>query len=185
MGAGVEDMVIVLADPFVDGLGSLDPVQQPPRATLLPISEALEREWETDAHLVLYRPTPLQSDGPVYRLKKGILADVRRAGGDVLVHIIAIDWDTGVGDDHVPWDASRFDAFEDMVQRAEGTSIGERLKQAAAFYTTTAGCRWLFRLDPPIKADLAEPLIRGIRAEFHREGIMVDASGSVANWAQP
>lgn len=187
LGAGVEDFVIVLSDPtHVKGLETLTPAEQPPLAEVLPLSEALTREWATDAHLVLYRPQPFDpSKDPAFRLTKGILPEIIAAGGDVLVHLVAIEWDTGVGETHLPWTNESYAQFESLLARAERSDFNARLQQAAAFYTTKRGARWLYRLSPPVSAREAEPLIRGLRSEFTRAGINVDTSGSVANWAQP
>ena len=165
-------------------LGTLSPIEKPPVGTYLPFREAFERRHETDAHVVLYRPTPFDPSVGPWRLKKAILPEIRGAGGDVMVHHIMVEYDTGKGDFHVPWTSATFDAFMAIYEPMEraSTSFGERLRSAAVVYSTLKGMRWVFRLDEPIPADVAEPKIRGLRAEFVSAGIHVDMTTVVSRW---
>lgn len=175
--------VAVISSQRVLGLNHLeDPPEGLEATTLYPsLGEALEAHHETDAHFLLYGPKP-GDDGPAfYRCNKPVLAEVRAAGSDLVGELIAIDYDTP---GHEAWTAASWDAFAVLLDVAEGKGFA-RLKQFAAFYLTSRGARWIFRLSHPVPVDQLEGLIGGLIAEFRAAGIPVDDSPAVRSWNQP
>lgn len=178
------DLVAVFPRQQVFSLGTLSPSERPREGKYLPFVDVFKRSYETDAHFVLYKPVPFDETQGPWRLRKRILGEVRAAGGDVLVTVIVVEYDTGKGETHIPWTHTTFDSFMSSYETLEKsqTTFGERLRSAAVVYSTLKGMRWVFRLSRPIPADQAEPKIRGLRAEFVSGGIQVDMATVVSGW---
>jgi hypothetical protein len=177
----------VLPTKIWDGLDRLSDTEGVSSVEVLPIEDVFVREWDSDAHFLLYLTEPFDPREPFYRINKPCLHEVRTTGHDVHVRLIALEWDTGHGPEHVPWTQERWDQFHAQLAALEclGHPFAARLKTAAFSYSTRKGWRWVWILLRGCPADDAEPLIRGIAAEAAAAGLAVDQSGSVLQWAQP
>lgn len=153
-----------------------------PAIDVVPLAEAFEREWATDAHFVTYLTEPYDAREPFFRINKDCLSEIRASGADVHVKLIALDWDTGRGAEHVPWTPEKWNVFREMIARVMLTPFGDRLKAAAFSYSTRKGWRWVWRLPKGVPADDAEPIIRGLIAEAAAVGMVVD--DACADWTR-
>lgn len=161
----------------VKGTNSLEDLGTPIETYSL--VDAFHREWDTDAHFLLYLTDPFDPQEPFYRLNKAVLPEIRTMGGRVLVHLISIDYDNP---DHAHWTKELWDAFQVTLYRTRGTPFEARLKSAAFAYSTRGGYRWVFRLASPVDAEEVEPLIRGMIQEFRANGIDADNHGVLSTW---
>lgn len=181
-----EGLIAVIPSPRTPGIGpEIAPDEGrtwPPRAEVVLFEEAFARRWETDAHFLLYMPEPYDPAEPFFRLRKSALPTILKRGGRVLVQVIAIDWDTP---GHVPWTDDLLADFTARIAEARRGPFGARLAQAAVFYTTRKGARWVFRLEKPLSAEKAEPYIWGLQDEFVAAGLEVDRAPVVGTWTQP
>lgn len=132
----------------------------------LPLSDALARVWDTDAHFSTYW---VERDGQPYeyipRLHKGCLAAVRAAGLTVLHGVVVADVDCprhGLMTDEL---------LEDARARLEGKNC--------AWYPTRGGLRVLRPTTVPIRSEEWEigtvALVNEVRGWF-------DANGGEADW---
>lgn len=159
----------------------------PPPVEVVTAHEAFSRCWDGDAHFLLYLTADFDAREPFFRINMGALPDIRAKGSDVLVHWIALDWDTGRAPSHEPWTAERFNAFMEQVEgiTRAGGPFARRLADVAFSYSTKKGWRWVWRLSQGVPADEAERKIRGLVSEALQAGLAVDHSGSVLTWKQP
>lgn len=166
----------------VKGLNRFDDEGTPVQT--FPLEEAFAREWETDAHFVLYLTTPFDVNEPFFRLNKPILPEVRARGADVHCRLAVVEYDTGEGKEHVPWTPETFQAFQALYQglRESQTPIGARLRSCAMSYATRRGWRFVYLLSKGVPADDFEPLIRGLIAEHKAAGLRVDEAPVLATW---
>lgn len=203
MAASAEGLIVVMPHARVRALGDIanpsgrsdgdEGEETAPGGGPLPLSapfgavpwrEAFERDWPTDAHVQLVAVEPHDPAEPVFRLRKGIIPSVIEAGGSVLLRWIGVEWDTGKGDEHVPWTREAWDSFADRLAEAKVASaaFASLLARVAAEYATRKGYRWFFRLEPPVDAPLGEAVARGVRAIFLAAGIDVDEK--CADWTR-
>jgi hypothetical protein len=165
----------ILRNAKVPGMSNPEDVVQP--MTFMRLDQAVENEWPSDAHFVLYRlVNDLGETGEHPRLNKPMLAKARSQGGDILVHSLALDLDTP---GHVTWTEELFAQFLDAWTEAVG--VFPIIGDATLFYTTTGGCRFVYVLSKPIPADIAEGKIRWLVQEFQRAGLAVD---SLCDWTR-
>lgn len=176
----------------VKGLCRLSDASPGIQLKIYPLQEAFESLWDSDAHFLPYLAYPaaggpFDPSAPAYRLNKRnsmVVPQIREAGGDVLVHYCAVDWDTGRGRDHRGWTAEDWDAFRDALARcARGPSpLADLLSRAAFSYSTRRGWRWVFRFSRGVPLELAEPILRGVNKVFQDGGISVDCSETLFAW---
>ncbi len=109
--------IAVWQDKYVKGVSSVNGPHvdkhgntfEPVAADRFPLSVALQTEHPTDAHMTCYA---LLDDEGVYSdfplLRKQALPSIRKAGGDVHLAAIGLDWDTP---GHVPLDEAHLAYF--------------------------------------------------------------------------
>lgn len=152
-----------------------------PDATVTDIKTAIERAWQTDAHVVPYFPSiydPLTDT--LCRLRLSILPQVRARGGDILMHRVLIDLDTPK---HLPWDGDTFQAFQGELAVAEAHPVsGPILGNRLFLYYTKKGARLWFELDRPLPADQGESVTRGIIEALKQGGLRPDEAEALKTW---
>lgn len=135
--------VAIVPSRNVEGANSID--DDVMGLEVLPLDEALLRTYDTDCHLQPAVIDPLEEVQP--RLNRPVLRSVRSADADVVLHSVFIDVDNA---DHKPWSP--------MLAEATLLSLldeyGDGPLEHAGVYATRAGFRIVFRVDPPIPADL-------------------------------
>ena len=180
-------LVAVFPNPMSDGLDKLSDMPECRPGTLVTIQEAFEGEWPTDAHFHLY--TDCTPGNPTYRTNKGCLSEYRTSkGSDLHVHFIALDWDRPTKVLHKQgWTSESFQEFRTILEplAASQTPFGELLRSCMISYSTRGGWRWVYRLSKGVPVDDAEPLIRGLAAEFAANLPGTDQTPVVLTWSQP
>jgi P4 family phage/plasmid primase-like protien len=169
-------LIAVLPHRHVTGAGSSPWLWTPPAAIanitgalpaeVLPLRDALERRWFTDAHLASYvvHDASGRALRRQVRLVKAELADVRARGLVVLHYVRMADLDTIPHDAHL---TSR--QLDEVVRRAEGEGL--------ALYPTTKGFRVIEVYQDPVTPETHEhhyPAFRARVANMFGPGYHVD-----------
>ena len=140
------------------------------RYDIIPLAEALDREYKTDAHAVGYIVT---RDGHALaaqpRLTKPGLDYARQLGFDVTFNTILVDIDNP---DHGAWTE---DALEASIERLAALP-------SCAWYTTRGGLHIVQPLATPVPIDVAELYIRSFFYEVQDAGFAVD--WSTTDWTR-
>ncbi len=141
----------------------------------LPLSEALAREWEEDAHLQLYRLVDQSSDEVYARVSKKapLVAELLRSGGRVEVPVLCLDWDYRPGGEHAPWP----DADAPLAWLA---ALPEGPPPATVWYTSLRGCRLVYVLTRPVSGPEAEALTLALVERWAAAGVAFDRK--CADW---
>lgn len=162
----------VMLDRTYPGVNHL--ADEAPSLTTAPFEEALEREWESDAHFICYRIQPEQE---YPRLNKQVQSEIVAAGCEIETTCLVLDYDLP---DHRAWAPGEADLFlATMVEASEDWPL---VWGWTAWYTTTHGCRFVYVLDEPIAPELAEQRHKALCAEFTSHGIAVDLR--VSDWTR-
>ena len=179
MTRAIDPRVAVAPTRYIQALESLDGPSQRSAGVVsmytLPLSEALLKSWETDAHVVSYVVRHgSQEEERWPRLTKRILPLIRQAGGEVAVVMLVFDYDNP---NHEPWSASPayLDVFSSHLCRACTHSL---LNAWRALYPTRNGARLVYVLDHPVSPEDAEGMHRGMVSLFRRHGLMIDTGTS-------
>ena len=146
----------------------------------LPLSEALEKEWGNDAHLIMYRvdADPTGSEYAFLRVSKrsAFVEQLEQAEGQIRVVALVFDHDLPklVREDGTSykqeWSADSLEEFVQVLQEAVGTSIPE----PTAWYTTLHGSRFVYVLTEEVSHLDCEAMMRGMREQFAKAGIELD-----------
>lgn len=150
--------------------------QHPHPLESIEFREGLLRSWDTDAHFVCHE---MVDEEVQYALTKGMLGLLRKAGGEVVITMLAVDLDRIP--DHDPW------AGPEQLDEALG-SLAESLVHSpllvpTVLYGTLGGLRLIYLLTKPVPADEAEQLYRGLHSLLKPllpPGLKVDES--CTNW---
>jgi hypothetical protein len=137
------------------------------------LDEALEREWETDAHFVMYHADDGDGARMFARINKGPFAgQLEQDGGRVVVGVLVFDHDLPRDSSGAKqqWSASSLESFLGDLQEAAGTSIPD----PTAWYSTLHGSRFIYVLDEPVDTMTAEAMMRGMMTVFLDAGIELD-----------
>jgi hypothetical protein len=141
----------------------------------LPLEQAMQTAWQTDAHFVTYYPVNTQQ--PTFpRMNKPVLPKLRHMGADIVTQIFAFDFDNP---DHVPWTDALRQQFWGLLHRA--CNLFTLASQCSLLYTTKAGARLVYILDQPIPVDVAEGKHRWMVAQLRAAGLNVDA---LSDWTR-
>lgn len=144
----------------------------------VPLSEALERTWSNDAHLIMYRVDADHTgdEHAFLRVSKcsPFVEQLEQAGGRVRVTALVFDHDLPKlqGGEKQEWSADSLEEFVQVLQEAVGTSIPE----PTAWYTTLHGSRFVYVLGEEVSHLDAEAMMRGMIAQFTTAGIELDDS---------
>jgi len=168
----------------VPGINSHAEIQTKPSLVVLPIKQALNNEWDTDALLVQYRRE--DQDGQILpdwrRCNKPSLTSLHEAGELVVSNLICLEWDNTP---HEPWKSE--EAKADFDERF--TAALDRISQAIpsvvdwyAVYFTYQGFRAIWLLDQAAPVLEIEPKIRGLQAAFRNAGLPTDEK--TADWTR-
>jgi hypothetical protein len=144
----------------------------PVKAEAVPIDEALEREWDGDAHFVGYHLVEDEgraADMP--RLRKEILGSLEREGVTVELSCLALDWDTP---GHVPLTEKYLLEFCDKLAKVRASD--PELDNVYAWYTSRAGARVVYVLDTPVGPDEFEARLGTLLYKYQSLGMEVDMS---------
>jgi hypothetical protein len=129
----------------------------------------------TDAHFVCYGLV----DGSAHpRIKKVCLPHIRKAGSDVVMRFLAVDIDRP---GHEPWtDAGDVAELLELVRAY--SAHWWACSDWSYFYTTRAGCRFVYTLSEPLSPEEWEHCARSLIAVFKREGF--DADPQCKDWTR-
>lgn len=166
-------LIGVLNSRFETGVNRIDDLAGAEAMHMRSLPEALEEEWESDAHFTIYQ-IPGESHWP--RLLKPTLNQIREHGLDILVSVMVVDWDTP---DHVPWTQELFEHFEAVF--TEAAQKFPLINDWRWFYTTRCGVRLIYELDKSIPADIYENYMRWFSREMRKAGLDVD---ELADWTR-
>ncbi len=166
-----DPLVGVTQSKYITGADSLSQ-QDLAALTTVPLSEALESKWPSDAHLVLYQLVDGQEPMPGWpRCNKPVLPEIRAHGKDLVAPIVALDYDNP---GHQPWTQPAKDAFERSILDA---SVGLPLAMGWTwFYFTRAGARLIYVLTRPVSVEELEGLMLGMVRDFQANGIAMDTA---------
>jgi hypothetical protein len=138
----------------------------------LPLSEALARDWEEDAHLVTYALVDEDGEEGFARVSKSspLPAQLAARRGRVECRLVCLDWDTP---GHVDW-ASPEDPLT-WVARAWEAAAEHDVPLPTVWYTTLHGCRLVYVLEAPVSGPEASDIARGLAARWAPAGFGMDA----------
>lgn len=153
----------VMDSKYTKGIRQLS--EPAPAMRFMPLRQALETGWQTDAHFVCYQPTNT-ADAAFPRLTKAVLPRLREAGADIVTQVFGFDYDNP---GHLPWDESGFGRFWSMFNDA--IARWPVAGMWSCFYTTNAGARLIYLLDEPTPVDAAEAKHRWMLSQFHTAGL--------------
>lgn len=145
----------------------------------MPLSEALERSWDTDAHFVGYVAVDASGGEAPIRINKRkstFLPEIVADGGQILIRVLTFDHDLPVPDGEPgtkrEWSGGELEEF------VRGLSEGSAPFIPTYWYSTTHGSRFVYVLSSPVGPVQAEGLSAGIRRDFLTAGIPLDPSCS-------
>lgn len=140
----------------------------------LPLSEALARDWDADAHVVCYRLE--DEDGEVLHARANkrspLPHEMVRAGMAIRSTIVCLDHDLP---GHREW-ASIGEPIDWLASLPEGAP------SPTVWYSTLHGSRFVYVLSEPVDRLLAEGLARALIARWAALGVVMDAS--CADWTR-
>lgn len=163
-------IVAVAPTPHVKGVSTLTSMEDSPSLETLPLGEAIQREWETDAHLVSYCLPGLEPGDPFARCNKPLLSELRREGHELHRTVLALDWDTP---GHEPWGESFSQVeFQDLlIQAIEKFDL---LGLYSVIYFTRHGARLIYILDEPMNVQESESALRWFVKRASQAGLKCD-----------
>jgi len=136
----------------------------------VPLSEALTRDWDKDAHFILYSLHD-EEDNPVFaRVSKRspFVGELIQRGGAVKVPILVFDHDLPKSEGlKQEWTEEGLGEFVQGLAQAD-------LPPPTYWYSTLHGSRFVYTLTKPITHTHAEALCRAIIEQFSRAGIELD-----------
>lgn len=150
---------------YVEGIDGLNDLA--PALAFLPIQDAFNTRWSSDAHFVCYHP--VNSPQPFPRLNKPVLPKMRMLNADIMTNVFAFDYDNP---NHAAWDPGLMQQFWNVWH--EAVSRCPMLDQFSLLYTTKAGARLVYLLDSPVPVDIAEGKHRWMVKTFCDAGLPVD-----------
>lgn len=164
------------------GLNSVEEMFDPERQGCfcdeqVPLSEALEREWPVDAHMLMYRidGNEAGTEWAFARANKRspFVTDLLSKGGRVSVHSAVFDYDLPKAADgsKAEWTQEWLAWFVQALGQPSLSNL-----QPTAIYTTLHGARLVYVLSRPIQHLEAEGLMLGILRDFAAAGIELDSS---------
>ena len=130
------------------------------------LREALETSYDSDSHFVCY---DIDGEESIPLIKKQALPSIRSEGKEVVLNTIALDWDTP---GHVPLTSDLLGTF--LAKLYEVSALDETLGAWYCFYTSRKGCRVIYRLKDPVKADVSEQYIATLLTDFKKNGLEFD-----------
>lgn len=159
------------------GASTLAELSRPDTASLvlcdehIALSEAMAREWDADAHVVMY--TLVDEDGgPCYaraNKRAPIAAELAKLGGRIDVTTLLFDYDLPKNPDgsKAVWSEEGLGEFVQVLAGAD-------LPSPTYWYTTLHGCRFVYVLAAPVSHLVAEPLCAELMARFASAGVQLD-----------
>lgn len=137
----------------------------------VPLSEAMSRDWDEDAHVQMYALVDEDGDQVFARANKRapIAAELAQQGGRIDVSVLLFDYDIpkrSSGEKSV-WTVEGLGEFVQVLAGAD-------LPSPTYWYTTLHGCRFVYVLAEPVSHLVAEPLSAEILSRFAAQGIQLD-----------
>lgn len=140
-------------------------------AEVLPLGEALQRAWQTDAHMMAYR---IDGEERWPRCNRVFVPEVRRVGADLSVTCCVQDYDNP---GHAAWTPQLRAEFEQRLEAAAATGFSYATNWTARYYTAH-GARFIWVYDEPVSLEEAERRHRGMIRLWAKHGIEFDAACS-------
>lgn len=141
----------------------------------VPLSDALSRSWEEDAHMVMYRlEGNLECTEPCWaraNKRSPFPAQLLAAGGCIRVPVLVFDHDLPKDEQgrKQQWDE---DAIGEFLSALEESA----LPFPTYWYTTLHGSRFVYVLTEEVDHHRAERLAAGMLASFKDKGIELDSA---------
>ena len=159
-----QHFVAVMAHKFVPGFeGDNNP---PEVLEVMALREALEREYDTHAHMVTY---VVRGREKQFRINKGALDPERQFDEPLDVHVFAADVDNPKGPDGKKMEFNSELAAEYLRQYTDAPVL-----QTAGIYRTEHGYRIMQPLTRPIDARVVEPYLQQWLSALAGAGIAYD-----------
>jgi len=159
--------ITTLAGPHLDRHGK---PFSPVLGTQTTLDEAMQTEYPTDAHMTCYALRDEDGSYPAHPLlRKQVLSHIRKAGADVELVAVGLDWDVP---GHAPLTEEILGQFYADLLR-----IGEedgRLANWRAWYSTRHGARVFYQLEKPLPVDEGERYVISIIKAFKDKGLDID-----------
>lgn len=133
---------------------------------VLPLEEALQRQFTTDAHFVTYF-VPGEKSWP--RCNKGVLPQLREKGADLQSQVLVFDIDNP---GHAEWTRESYTAFD--IHLTHVLEQDPTLASYFAYYTTKHGARLIYLLERPVTVETWEEMTVGMIQLFRAKGLDVD-----------
>ena len=169
--------VAILHDKFAEGVCNLSQLSGPVALERRPLAEALESEYQSDAHLLCYYCEAPDGEQQAFRINKRSPApkQLEEAGCRILANLLVFDHDLPkVNGVKQPWSSPEaVDEFCDRLVTAYASDPAA-LPAPTAWYTTNHGSRFVFELAAPIPVAEAEGLCKAIIERFGSAGILLD-----------
>lgn len=137
------------------------------------LTDALTRQWDTDAHFVTYVADDGTGEEMYARINKGaFLQQLEQAGGRVVVRALVFDHDLPRDAENAKqeWSAESLESFLGDLSDA----LGDSNLEPTHWYSTLHGSRFVYELTEPVDTHDAEALMVGIMEEFGKRGIELD-----------
>lgn len=175
-----DPIVAVFSDKRTSGASSLATFEANPgehRADWHgPLSAALERQWDSDNHVVPYHGIDEEGEAAYLRINKRgstFLRDLEAVGGKVVVPVLFLDYDIPkIDGEKQVWNE---EALATFLASFNGQPDG--LPQGllpSYLFTTAHGARLVYVLTEPVSPTEAEGLLLGLMRDLARAGIEVD-----------
>lgn len=152
------------------------PDERAPRVSLIPIEDALVREWQEDAHFAAYTPSQ------PFRMTKAALTS-----GRAVAYLSYLVFDIDAAAAHAEKTAATPEWRAEVVKKLDGVS---ELVPGAFSYETRGGLRLVARLKAPFHvASLTDAA--AWRDFYHRSGALLslrtglECDASCADWTRP
>jgi hypothetical protein len=144
----------------------------------LPLAEALNKSYDTDAHMTLY--SFQEADGTVHPacpfFEKHVIKQIHAEGCELLQNAVCLDWDTP---GHV---ALTPEHLNDILGKFIAAGVAdERLAQWRAYHTTRHGMRFLYEYEEAVPAMESEQRVTAMIKEFKRHDLNMDPVSK--NWS--
>lgn len=178
--SNLKGMIQVWPDKFFRGISSLDgPHIDAEGRQFIPelghpysLKDALEKEFDSDAHLTCYVLKDKDGNtGAIPLMKKSVLKQIQAEGGNLLTTCIGLDWDTP---GHAPLTTEMLIDF--LEKLLAGGALDERLGSWRAYYTSRHGTRVFYELVEPVPVEDAEKYVTSIIKEWEKHNLHFDTN---------
>ena len=164
-------LVGVAPTKLIKGIRDFDDIAEPLKC--ISLKEALETQWNTDAHFFTYQP---EGHETWPRLNSEVLPKLEKNSVRLLKNCIVLDYDNP---EHKPWNGEFFSAF---LEKFNNLSQNPILSSWVAFYTTSGGCRFVYVPEKIESVSSVDASVRCLIRDFAIYGLEIDIT--CAQWTR-